>query len=53
MDLVIFGTGGFAREVIWAAREDKRCLVPEIDFSQIYFVDDNPQTHNTVVCGYK
>jgi len=44
--LVIIGTGGFGREVLWAAQEDN-----SLQFVEFVFVDDSSEIHNTVVCN--
>lgn len=51
--LVIVGTGGFGREVLWAAREraPDEFFMNQPLVKDMVFADDNKQTHNTKVCG--
>lgn len=54
--LVIIGTGGFGREVLWAFRE--RTASDHISndayiIDRVVFADDNKETHGTEICGAK
>ena len=57
MVLVIIGTGGFGREVLWAANASiPSTSLPDILFgigsesSTAFFVDDNVELHGSTVC---
>jgi len=46
--IAIIGAGGFAREVLWLLRD---CIAAGLEAEPWGFVDENPETHGTVLCG--
>jgi len=50
--LFILGTGGFGREVLWAAREDVR-HESDLGWRQYIFLDEFSEQHGKNICGVK
>ena len=59
VSLVIIGTGGFGREVLWASREMEPSIYAltgalvqgSLDIKDVAFVDDDKNLWNTEICG--